>query len=179
MTMDKILAEFAKIIKENLCGFVEDTNLQEDANFVLSKLELCNICRFEEYVTTFKKYFYLLDPTTTSTWLDQFFNKLPSPWDELAIKGYPDFLTKNRKSDNLGFRINFVLRLIADRCLEVKAKKQVKNQISNTAYGRQCCDKILKENWKIGCSPSSQRKPFKKRKFKWKPWKKGKNKQFS
>ena len=123
MTMDKILAEFAKIIKENLCGFVGDTNLQEDANFVLSKLELCNICRFEEYVTTFKKYFYLLDPTTTSTWLDQFFNKLPSPWDELAIKGYPDFLTKNRKSDNLDFRINFVLRLIADRSLEVKAKK--------------------------------------------------------
>ena len=48
--------------------------------------------------------------------------------------------------DNLGFRINYVLRLIADRCLEAKAKKQIKNQISNSPYGQKYCDKILKEN---------------------------------
>ena len=179
LNFDTILAEFTKILKENLCESTDGNNLQEDANYILSKLELCNICLFEEYVSVFKKYFYLLDPTATTTWLDQFFHKLPNPWDELAIKGYPDFLQKIGKTDNLGFRINYVLRLIASHCLDVKAKKQVKNQITNSKYGQRCCDRILKENWKIGCSPPSYRKKknFRKRKFQWKPWKK--NKKFS
>ena len=34
LTLDTILAEFAKIIKENLCGFAGDTNLQTDANYI-------------------------------------------------------------------------------------------------------------------------------------------------
>ena len=66
-------------------------------------------------------------------------------------KNYPEFLKKVDKSDNLGQRINFVLRQIINQCLLVKAKKQVKNNISNSRYGQKCCDKILKESWKIGC----------------------------
>ena len=62
LTLDTILAEFSKIIKDNLWGFAGDTNLQADANYILTKLELCNICLFEDYVQTFKKYYYLIDP---------------------------------------------------------------------------------------------------------------------
>ena len=108
LTLDTILAEFTKIIKENLCGFVGDTNQQADANYILTKLELYNIFLFEDYVQTFKKYYNLIDPPANQPWLDQFFHQLPNPWDELCIKTYPDFLKKMGKEeyDNLGFRIN-------------------------------------------------------------------------
>lgn len=36
--------------------------LVDDANFILSKLELCNIYHFEEYVKTFRKYYFLKNP---------------------------------------------------------------------------------------------------------------------
>ena len=125
LTLDTILAEFTKIIKENLCGFVGDTNLQAAANYILTKLELYIIFLFEDYVQTFKKYYYLIDPPANQPSLDQFFHKLHNPWDELCIKTYPHFIKKMGKEeyDNLGFSVNYVLRLIADRCLEAKAKK--------------------------------------------------------
>lgn len=47
-------------------------------------------------------------------------------WDEITFKNYPNFPKIQGKDDNLGFRINFVPRQIADCCLVVKAKKQVK-----------------------------------------------------
>ena len=37
----EILREFAKIIKEQVCGYVGEPSIQEDANYMLSKLELC------------------------------------------------------------------------------------------------------------------------------------------
>ena len=30
-------------------------------------------------------------------------------------------------------------------------KRGKKNQISNSRFGQKCCDKILKESWKIDC----------------------------
>lgn len=169
---DNILKSFAQIIKEHLCGATDEKIIHEDAEYILSKIELCNICQFEEYSQLYKKYYFKIKPESSLHWLNQFFHKLPNPWDELAIKGYPDFITRINKHDNLGFRINFVLRLITDRCVEVRAKKQVKNQISNNPRGRKCCDKLLRENWKIGCNP--QPRSSKKRRYKWKPFKKKK-----
>ena len=91
----------------------------------------------------------------------------------MSRKGYPEFLNKLEKPNYLGYRINYVLRLITEQCLLVKAKKQVKNQISNNSHGKKCYDKVLKESWKIGCE-LPKRKSHKKKIFKWKPWKKSK-----
>ena len=178
-SFDEILKGFVEIIKENLIGYTGEPRLQEDACYILSKLELCNICQFEEFVELYKKYYFKLKHSETKHWMDQFFHKLPNPWDEIALKSYPGWLKtigKDETDDNLGFRINWVLRKISDHCIEIKAKKQVKNQITNSKAGYKCCDKILKENWKIGCNPpprnSKYSKYSRKRKFKWKPWKK-------
>jgi hypothetical protein len=54
--------------------------------FMLSKLELCNICYFEDYVKVFRKYYFLVNPPKNEYWLEQFFIKLPSPWDEMSRK---------------------------------------------------------------------------------------------
>ena len=51
---------------------------------MLSKLELCNICQFKEYVKIFRKYYFLGNPPKNEYWLEQFFNKLQSPWDEMC-----------------------------------------------------------------------------------------------
>ena len=52
------MMEFVKIIKEQVCEYVGELSIQEDANFMLSKLELCNICYFEDYVKAFRKYYF-------------------------------------------------------------------------------------------------------------------------
>ena len=150
---------------------MRETQIQEDVYYILSKLELCNICQFEDFVDIFKKYYFKLDPPNNQYWLEQFFHKLPNPWDELAIMGYPEWLKKINKTDTFGFRINYVLRIIQEKCIEIKAKKQMKkNQITNSKSGKKCCDKILKENWKVGCGPTFSQK--RKRRFKWESWKK-------
>ena len=75
------MIEFVKIIKEQVCCYVGELSIQEDAYFMLSKLELCNICYFEDYVKAFRKFFFLVNPPKNEYWLEQFFIKLPSPWD--------------------------------------------------------------------------------------------------
>ncbi|XP_059627132.1 uncharacterized protein LOC132269926 [Cornus florida] len=173
--IDGVLRGFVKILKEELVGHTDEQLLTDDATCALSKIELCDICRFPDYVKLFTKYFRRLPPNAIEHWLPQFFHKLPNPWDELAAKGYPDFLVRIQKPDNIGFRTNFVYRLINEKCLKTKAKKQVKNQISNTAEGQRCCDKILQETWKIGCAPSkatpSRSPPARRKNFRWKQWK--------
>ena len=124
-----------------------ETQIQEDAYYILSKLELCNICQFEDFVDLFKKYFFKLDLPNNQYWLEQFFHKLSNLWDELAIKDYPECLKKFNKTDTLSFRINYVLRIIQEKCAEIKAKKQIKkSQISYNKSGQKCCYKIFKEN---------------------------------
>jgi hypothetical protein len=51
---------------------------------VFNKHPLCNIRQFEEYVKIFIKYYFLGNPPKNEYWLEQFFNKLPSPWDEMC-----------------------------------------------------------------------------------------------
>ena len=46
---ETILKDFAQIIKEHLCGVTDEKIIHEDAEYILSKIELCNICQFEEY----------------------------------------------------------------------------------------------------------------------------------
>jgi hypothetical protein len=62
LNLEDILRQFANIIKEQFCGYIGEPTLQDDANFMLSKLELCNICQFEEYVKVFRKYYFLVNP---------------------------------------------------------------------------------------------------------------------
>ena len=64
----KILREFAKIIKEQVCCYVGELSIQEYAYFMLSKLELCNICYFEDYVKVFRKYYFLVNPPKNEYW---------------------------------------------------------------------------------------------------------------
>ena len=44
---DEILREFAKLIKQKLCGYFGEPKNQENANSMLSKLELWDICYLE------------------------------------------------------------------------------------------------------------------------------------
>ena len=64
---------------------VDETTIP-DATYMLSKLELCNICYFEDFYKLYGKAYYNLPYDQTHYWLQQFFHKLPSPSDELAIK---------------------------------------------------------------------------------------------
>ena len=66
---DEILIEFAKFIKKQVCGYVRESSIQEDADFMLSKLKLCNICYFEDYVKVFRKYYFLVNPPKNEYWL--------------------------------------------------------------------------------------------------------------
>jgi hypothetical protein len=70
----------------------------------------------------FEIFFFLVNPPKNEYWLEQFFIKLPSPWDEMSRNSYPEFLNKLEKPDYLGYRINYVLRLITEQCLLVKVK---------------------------------------------------------
>ena len=93
-----------------MIGYTGEPRIQEDACYILSKLELCNICQFEEFVEIYKKYYFKLKHPENIHWLDQFFRKLPNPWDEMSLKTYPGWLKIINKEDDLGFRINWVLR---------------------------------------------------------------------
>jgi hypothetical protein len=81
------LREFAKILRKQLFGYIGEQTPQEDANFLLSKLDLCNICYFEEYVKTVTKYFLLVNPPKNEYSLEQFFNK--PPIQKMSIKYCP------------------------------------------------------------------------------------------
>lgn len=56
-----MLRKFSNIIKENLTGFAREPLLEEFANYVITKLKLCNIYCYGEYVQVFKTYYFLVN----------------------------------------------------------------------------------------------------------------------
>jgi hypothetical protein len=53
----------------------------------------------------------------------------------MCRKKYQEFIKKIDEFDNLGQRINFVLRQITNQCLLFKAKKEVKKKLKGFFRG--------------------------------------------
>lgn len=59
--LNDIFIDFIKIIKENLCGFIDNKVQAEEILYAFSKIELYEIYKFEKYFKIFSKYIFILE----------------------------------------------------------------------------------------------------------------------
>lgn len=115
---DMLSREFTKItiISRNIVKVV--------ALEALTKLWLCNMCQFENFIYEYRCYFYKLPRGTQEVMKNTFFAKLSNKWDKMANKAYKLLLENNQIVDSLGGRIEIVRQLVRTRCLNAKLDKE-------------------------------------------------------
>ena len=118
-----VLQDFATLIKEQFVGIKNSETYYKEVKYALTKMKLCNICKYTDFAKLYQRYFWMLKPSEMTHWLEQFFHKLPTPWDELCEKQYPEYLEKSQAKDTLGCRISFGYKIITEYYLQRKTQK--------------------------------------------------------
>lgn len=113
--------------------------LHEEKKMFLYDIRLCSMSEFEEYSCAYENACYEagLNSVTNNDFKEQYFAKLPYPWNERIQRKYQDFLEANnvnpetRYKDSLGGRIAFARREISRLCVDLKNKHAMRKYSKN------------------------------------------------
>nr|AFL90603.2 coat protein [Blueberry red ringspot virus]AFL90604.2 coat protein [Blueberry red ringspot virus]AJM71346.1 coat protein [Blueberry red ringspot virus] len=164
----EILEEIAtKIYQEFLGGMstqratAADKHDQERVKYILHKMKICDMCEFEEFYCQFIHYYYMLESSERSAYMNVFIQKLPYPLSKTINDEFQNQKNANLIPDTLGGIAKVIRAYILLQC----TKEQEKMQLINVT---KCCPKFEYIPHKFGCSPNSSRrgrKPTKKPKY--------------
>ena len=161
---DEVIPLFVDLLKREFAGgSLADSHgyLAEQARTALTKLQLCDMCYFEEFVCEFKDRFYELTLSDQEYAKTMFFDKLPGAWGEVAKKALQQrLLSDTSASDTLGTRIEAVRYVVRLYCMEKQLSRDLKRF---PEMDKSCCSKYELVAGRYGCSPSNHSK---KEKFK-------------
>ncbi|MFQ6663524.1 hypothetical protein Gotur_031023, partial [Gossypium turneri] len=114
-TPKDLLKGLTLILKTEFCGYFDKKDQDSTSSCILSKVKLCDIRYLKEFSKKFLHEYQKLKNENIEFWKNQYFHKLPPPWDEICINKYISYLEKHSKTsglpienlDSIGNRINF------------------------------------------------------------------------
>ena len=125
----EVLPIFVEILKREFAGQTINDNdgyVRQQARAALVKLQICDMCRFEEYFCEFKDRYYQLSFEDQKFALNMFWEKLPGNWGTVAQKALEQRVLANPDvADTLGARAEAVRYCIRLYCMERKLAKDV------------------------------------------------------
>ncbi len=71
-----VLQEFATLIKQQFVGIIDSDTYYKDVKQSLTKMKLCSICDYIDFVKLYHKYFWMLKYGDMLHWHEQYFHKL-------------------------------------------------------------------------------------------------------
>ncbi|XP_050207628.1 uncharacterized protein LOC126657048 [Mercurialis annua] len=119
---DGVLAIVVDALKREFCGFSLSTESleKEQSLMALMKLQICDMCYFDNFACEFQKYYYNLDLAAQNYMSELFFAKLPDPWPEVAKTAFQLLLNEDKVVDGLGGRIQAVRYAMRKACTELQ-----------------------------------------------------------
>ncbi|XP_031273923.1 uncharacterized protein LOC116132410 [Pistacia vera] len=153
---EAIFALFKDMLCREFTGItITSRNLAEVVALeALTKLRLCDICLFENFVCEYRRYFYQLPGGTQEVMKNTFFAKLPPGWDKAANEAFKLLLEKNQVVDSLGGRIEAVRQLVRTRCVNAKLNKEAKR----LEFNESCCQNFDGVPGQYGCESRNSTK---------------------
>ncbi|XP_050207606.1 uncharacterized protein LOC126657031 [Mercurialis annua] len=149
---DGVLAIVVDALKREFCGFSLSTESleKEQSLMALMKLQICDMCYFDNFACEFQKYYYNLDLAAQNYMSELFFAKLPDPWPEVAKTAFQLLLNEDKVVNGLGGRIQAVRYAMRKACTELQIEY---------VPGRYGCSSGTEEKPRTGYS--SKKKSFK------------------
>ncbi|XP_031375449.1 uncharacterized protein LOC116189853 [Punica granatum] len=97
----------ADVLRREFCGLsLSIVTIEVDQSLnALIKLQICDMCYFDNYACQLQSYYYNLDVASQRFISELFFAKLPEPWPEVAKKAFDPLLNEDKIVDGLGGRI--------------------------------------------------------------------------
>ncbi|WCJ29624.1 Capsid protein [Euphorbia peplus] len=155
---DEVLAIVVDALKREFCGFSLSTESleKEQSLMALMKLQICDMCYFDNFACEFQRYYYNLDMASQNYMSEMFFAKLPEPWPEVAKTAFNLLLNEEKVVDGLGGRIEAVRYAMRKACTELQVRQDAKRL---PYLNKSCCSQIEYVPGRYGCSSGSEEKP--------------------
>lgn len=159
---DKIWEEFVGGI---LTNEFKESQLSK-ARWTLSRMELCNICSFDEFMCQYQVYYYKLQSKEDREFYkNAIFQNMSYPLSDILASLFKRYVEQGLIKDSIGGIIQVIHNYIDEQCTQQTLKRQVK------PAAIKCCTKFPSVPQKFGC-PTKQFKGGKKYKKRFKPYKK-------
>ncbi|XP_057958520.1 uncharacterized protein LOC131151283 [Malania oleifera] len=120
-TPDEVIAIIADFLKQEFVGYSlvdRGVELVEKARMALTKIQICDMCYFEEFLCEYQYWYYKLGPQDQVYAKEVFINKLPGSWPEVVKQAVKQRLERDTKvSDTLGVRAETLRQMIRLYCM--------------------------------------------------------------
>nr|WNO44374.1 Capsid protein [Dahlia mosaic virus] len=151
----------------------QEQKLRQKAVDAMTKAQLCDICRLDEFTCLFEKNINLVDLKDYPIWIDVYLRKIPIIGQQARDRWEKEATIPSKHS--IAFATRIVKDEIAKYCDFRKTSKRLKS------FGQRCCNQYKEPNYNIGCKEPTCKPTYKKKKYtrpkpKYKKWVKKKRK---
>lgn len=171
LTPEKQLSAIESIIAEQFLGQRQtpenQREVEREAVWHLTHLQICDLCMLEEFNCEYRKYFFRLKKEDQEFWLKQYFEKLPTSQLHNHETEYQTWLARQGthpaglENDTIGKRMRYIRLSLAAACEQREKQKQTRGFAI-------CCNNSANSEFpgNYGCGHSSSHRRKKKKKFK-------------
>jgi hypothetical protein len=162
---DEVIPIMADFLKQEFVGYSlidKNDELIEKARMAITKIQICDMCFFEEYLCEFQHWYYQMGPQDQAYAKDVFIQKLPGQWPDLVKQQIKQRLLRDPEvTDTLGVRAEAVRQMIRLYCMQ----RHILQDVRTMPYMNQaCCPKTDGVAGRYGCDSTESRKPKREKK---------------
>nr|WNO44334.1 Capsid protein [Dahlia common mosaic virus] len=134
----------------------EQQKISQEAINIMTKAQLCDLCYLDQFTCLFEKNLGKLDPEEFPKWTEIYLRKIPvvgnHAWEEW----------KKEPSNPLKYSIAYATRLVKKEIARYCDFKNTTKQLKK--FRKNCCNKYKEPNYLIGCTETSCKPNYKKKK---------------
>lgn len=146
--------------------------IANNAKAMLTKMQLCDICELGAFNCAYEKYFYKLDQTEWTKYIEMYLMKIPIVGEKATN------IFKEKAVPPMHMSLGYAMKIVTDEigtiCELNKKQKRLKK------FNKKCCSFLTEPTTEFGCKPEKKfrkkQKPYKKKFYKKKSFKRFKKK---
>ena len=133
-----------------------DKEENNQAVWFLTNIKLCNMCYLDEFICSYRRYFYDLTRDQRNMYINVFLQKIPYPLSVKVNNYFEEQKAKGALANTLGGAIQAVKAIQTSECLNQQVRKHISHNL-------ECCEKNMLVPPQFGCNTGIKKKHFSKK----------------